>query len=97
MAKKTRDFGNVISPAGFAQKKGVSRQNVNTWIASGRIETVLVGDRPMIDMDKYEDFNPEEIPKGPPVTIEGLGRRVKALENSFRELEGLVNRYAINS
>lgn len=71
---------NVISFSGFATLKGVARTNVQHWVEQGRIKPTIVGDKKMIDLDQYADFKPGDIPKGPPVELESLGRRVKNLE-----------------
>lgn len=85
---------NVVSYSGFAKLKKVPRTNVQHWIDQGRIKPTVIGDKNMIDLDQYADFKPEDIPKGPPVQLESLGRRVKSLE---KEVETLRAQLIINN
>ncbi len=59
-------FGDLVSITKFASLKNVPRQNVHNWIRSGRIILTEVGDKKMVDLDVYREFDPKEIPQGAP-------------------------------
>lgn len=82
-----KNLARLISFSGFARLKGVHRNLVSGWVKAGYIIPTELGDRKMIDLDTYQYFTSDDIPKGRPVSLETLVRNQKKMAERIGQLE----------
>lgn len=89
-------FDNLISFAGFAKLKGVSRNNVQNWVDGGHIIPTSTADGRMINLEVYRDFDPADVKRGPALKNRGIETQLRTLNKRVSEVESRLNEISPN-